>query len=234
MRGNAGRGGMTHDTRRKTVAGCKGDKDGRDMGRERKPGGPGQVSTFLDSNELSCPVSRHTAAACGLCGGRRAFRLRGYRLEMMSPRCALTRSLSLSRSLALALALSCYLSVNLSVSSSFLSRCLSQAPPSSLQNLPFFRPITHASSLVFRPLASFLSLSSPSSSCGTSTRCCPCGPDSLFLSVCTRSTRARARSRTRTHSYREQRYLPSYPFASAAQQRAVRRLLKALRLRPTP
>lgn len=44
------------------------------------------ANTYLDLNELNCGVSKHTRSVCAMCGGGVAYRVRGYRLEVMAPR----------------------------------------------------------------------------------------------------------------------------------------------------
>jgi len=42
--------------------------------------------TYTDGNQLHCSVSARTKEVCSMCGGGEAFRFRGYRVELMSPR----------------------------------------------------------------------------------------------------------------------------------------------------
>lgn len=42
--------------------------------------------TYLDGNELHCSVSARTKEVCAMCGASKAFRFRGFRVELMAPR----------------------------------------------------------------------------------------------------------------------------------------------------
>ena len=46
----------------------------------------GSPNTYEDLNELDCSISTRTREVCGMCGGERAYRFKGYRVEVMSPR----------------------------------------------------------------------------------------------------------------------------------------------------
>ena len=77
--------------RSENAAAVKADRERRASDRRYESGTSSGTldsppTAFMDVNELHCSVSARTRAVCSLCGGGRAYRARGYHLEVMSPR----------------------------------------------------------------------------------------------------------------------------------------------------